>query len=184
MSNMTLDEARLQLRQAESTYSEIEVEYKDSTVGPPTAERVIRQVEMEAALRDATIAVVEAKTIFDSCKVSTDKRRRERATADLANVENLLMVEVENAEIAMVDLESALTSVVALSKRRYAYRQELTGRSPRSHLGRPAVTGWLQYRLRDLELPEFGTPAHHHRAPLAELLGIPIPESIDRKDQQ
>ncbi len=172
MTKLTLDEARSQLHEAEAKYRTIEAEQQQLASEDSTADRVLRDVEIKGALFDAANEVIEVKKKFDEVKAESEARRRSRAAVELAEAEMLLGQTVDEAELRIAELQETLARVLALSKRRYAHRQELTGRAPRSHLGRAIVTGWLQFRLRDLDLPDLGHPPHHHRDSLAHLLGL------------
>ena len=171
MNQMKEDEARSDLIEAEKAYREIEDELVNPPPGQSTAERVIREVELKAALVAASETLVRVRGEFTGIKEANQERRRTQANVDLAATETALVAAVEDAESNIATLASSLTNVMDLSKKRYGYRQEATGRAPRSMLARNSVVGWIKYRLRDLDLPEFAAPKYY-RAPLAELLGL------------
>jgi len=171
MNLMTEDEARQDLIEAEKAYREIEDELVNPPPGQSTAERVIREVELKAALVAASETLVEVRGEFTGIKEANQERRRRHARSDLADTETALITAIEKAETDVATLASSLTNLMDLSKKRYGYRQESTGRAPRSMLARNSVVGWIKYRLRDLDLPEFVAPKYY-RAPLAELLGL------------
>lgn len=172
MSQMTIDEAREQLVEATAKYNELESALKESIAGESTPERVLRHVELQGALHDAAQHLIESKNKFEDISAETAARRRERAQADLIEVEGELVEAVAIAETQVGILSESVARVLDLSKRRYAHRQEATGRAPRSLLARNATVGWLAWRLQDLELPGLDHPPHHYRARLAELLGL------------
>lgn len=171
MNLMTEDEARQDLIEAEKAYREIEDELVNPPPGQSTAERVIREVELKAALVAASETLVRVRGEFTGIKEANQERRRRHARSDLADTETALVAAIEKAETDVATLASSLTNLMDLSKKRYGYRQESTGRAPRSMLARNSVVGWIKYRLRDLDLPEFVAPKYY-RAPLAELLGL------------
>lgn len=172
MPQMTIDEAREQLVEATAKYNELESALKESIAGESTPERVLRHVELQGALHDAAQQLMESRNLFEDISAETAARRRERAQADLAEVEGELVDAVAIAETHLETLSESLARVLHLSKQRYAYRQEATGRAPLSLLARNATVGWLAWSLQDLELPGLDHPPHHYRAPLAELLGL------------
>ena len=140
---------------------------------------MIREVELKAALVAASETLVRVRGEFTGIKEANQERRRTQANVDLADTETALIVAIEKAESDVATLTSSLTNLMNLSKKRYAYRQEATGRAPRSMLARNSVVGWIKYRLRDLDLPEF-VAQKYYRAPLAELLGLAdIPDFED-----
>jgi hypothetical protein len=172
MKTITLDEAREQLREAEVHYRAVEAKRNQTFDGVATAERVLAQVETQAELEEAARVLLKARETHAEVEKVTTEKRRERGRIELGAVETELVEAVAVAEADMAQLSTSIRRVLELSKRRYAYRQEATGRAPRSLLARNATVGWLAWRLRDLELPGLDHPPHHYRSPLAELLGL------------
>jgi hypothetical protein len=172
MTQITVNEAKELLAQATARYREIEKRIADEVPGESTPERVIRTVELQAALHEAAQDLIEAERTATEVDKETTAKRRERAKAELDTVETELVEAVAEAEADMAKLNTSLARVLDLSKRRYAYRQEATGRAPRSLLARNAVQGWLTWRVSSHELPGMDHAPAHYRAPLDELLGL------------
>ena len=172
MSQITIDEAREKLDEVTARYRDIEQALAETIPGETTPERVVRSVELQGALHDVAQDLIATRDLYNRLSKETADRRRERATTELAKVEAELVDAVSTSEQDIEKLASSLARVLDLSKQRYAYRQEATGRAPRSLLARGAVHGWLTWRLQRLELPDLDHPSQHYRAPLDELLGL------------
>ena len=172
MSTITLEEARDQLREAEAHYREIEKELAETAPGTPTAERVVRNVELQGQLHDAAQQLIKARDTHKQVEKQALDKRRARGYVQLAKVEEELVTVVEKAEADMAKLKTTIGRVLDLSKQRYAYRQEATGRASRSLLARNAAHGWLHWHMSSLELPGMDHAPKHYRAPLIELLGL------------
>ena len=183
MTQMTVDEARDALVEATAKYRDVEAALAQSVAGESTPDRVLRQVELQGDLVQAAGILIQAKKSFEVINAETAARRRDRARQDLATAEAELVEAIADAEVRLEALSEALARVLAISRRRYAYRQEATGKAARSLLARNTVEGWLAWRLQALELPGFDHPPHHYRAPLAELLGL-APEPTDEGDTE
>ena len=172
MSTITLEEAREQLREAEHQYRDIEKALTETTPGTPTAQRVVRNVELQGQLHDAAQQLIKARDVHQKVERQTIEKRRERAQGELAKVEEELADVVEEAEADVARLKTTIGRVLELSKKRYAHRQEATGKASRSLLARNATHGWLVWHMSDHELPGMDHAPKHYRAPLAELLGL------------
>lgn len=158
MPNMTLAAAQEELLGATRSYKEIEEALVEQVPGEATPERVIRTTELKGALHDAAVRLIDAKETFARVERETAQKRRERAEKDLADVEAELVHAVHDLETSVDGLVGLMATVLDLSKKRYAYRQEATGRAPRSLLARTSTFGWLCWRLQDLALPDLDTP--------------------------
>ena len=169
---ITLEEATEQLRDAEQQYREVEKALGETTPGTPTADRVVRNVELQGQLHDAAQQLIAARDTHQKVEKETTKRRRERGRVQLAEVEEQLLAVVEEAESDIEKLKASIGLVLELSKKRYAHRQEATGRASRSLLARNAAHGWLAWHMSSLELPGMDHAPKHYRAPLVELLGL------------
>lgn len=179
----TIDEAKGLLEDATARYRKVEEALAESVAGETTPERVLRHVELRGALHDAAQGLIAAKQSFEAIVTETSDRRRERAQADLVAAEEQLVEVVADAERDIEKLTKSLERVLDVSKKRYAFRQEATGRASRTMLARNAIVGWIQYRVRDLELPDFESP-RHYRADLAGLLGLEMPATdIDKAEE-
>ncbi len=171
--SMTVDEAREELRAAETDYLAIEVRTQQEAVGVPTAERVIRQTELAGALFDAAQRVIKARTVFESVVDDAGERRRQQAEIALVDVEAQLGDAIAKAEADMATLKESVGRVLELSRQRYSLKHDITGRATVSILGRGAVAGWIQHHLGGgLDLVDLGVAAHHYRAPLQDTLGL------------
>lgn len=182
----TVDQARDALVEAKDNYLAIEETIKKGTPGLSTPERVLANIEHEAAYREAAMELVEAKATYEQVKAETDKRIKTEAETKLIEVEAQLIEAVGRADAAMDALEAELATVVNLSKARYGYTRTARGRAGRSLLARGQIAGWLRHRLSGLELADLGHAEPHHRRPLGELLGLdtqPNPPTTDGDDQ-
>lgn len=172
MPKITVEEATEQLREAEAKYRSVEAKRSQTIEGVPTAERVLAQVEIQAELEEAARLLLDAKEVHAKVEKATNEKRRERGRVELEAVEAELVEAVGQAETDLAKLHTSIGRVLLLSKRRYAHRQEATGRAPRSMLARNAVHGWLVWRLGEHDLPGMDHAPPHYRAPLDELLGL------------
>lgn len=176
MNQMTEDEARADMVEAQRAYVEIEEQFTNPPPELNTAERIIREIELKAALLEAQEKLTSAMDEYTSMRQANILERTRRAVEDLAAIEAELAKAVEQAENDLANIVHSVGRVLELSKKRYAHRQEATGRAPQSMLARNSAVGWIKYRLQDLDLPEFAAP-RHYRSPLAELLGLDHSES-------
>lgn len=184
-STMTVDEAREQLRQAEAHYLAVESEGNRMTEGQSTPERVLRQVELAAALQEAAQALIEAKATFTEIDERAKENRRQRARNEMPDVEEELVTAIDQAESDMAALEATLATLLGLAKKRYALMAEASGRSQPRLLARSGVAGWIQFRLGGgLELGDLGTAPHRYRLPLAEILGLPGVDTDQQEEEQ
>ena len=165
-------DARKALDAAERHYLEIEAQLKTEPPGLSTADRVVRETELNHAIVDAAGRVAEARAEYEELRNSAIELRQEEAVAELAAIEAELARLTVSAEDRGEQLAELLLRILELSRRRYALRQEATGRAPQSMLARNAVAGWLMWMVQELDLPDFNAP-HHYRDQLAHLLGLP-----------
>ncbi len=172
MDKMKVDEAREALRQAEIDYGEVEARHQSTLNKTSTAEVVLDRIETRSELEAMAQRLLAARDRVIEIDREVTELRVATAKEQLADVEAELVVAVRDAEAAVAGLEPVLKRVIDLSRKRYAYKKDAGMTAPMSLLARGATTGWLQWRLRELELPDLEHPPHHFRAPLADLLGL------------
>ena len=182
MPQMTVDEARDALIEAQDHFHAIEEEIKKSHPGLSTPEKVLSNIEHEAAYREAAQEMVEAKATYEQVKTATTRRLRSEAEAELNEVEVELVGVLNRAEEAMDTLAGVLGEVVQLSKARYGYTKAARGRAGVSLLSRNQIAGWLRHRLSHLEIADLGRAEPHYRDRLSNLLGLPSTPSTPNQE--